>query len=215
VTARDIIGNVATTTGKVILNNPSPELDNKPPNDEFDGKIIDPWKWVINSCTGGSVSQDNRLIVYSNDEESNSCAGIKSFWYFKGNFDVQIDFSVDNLGEINQGWEITGARLAILDQCTIDWGGNGDSYFYYAFCNDNFNGSIAYTTSHSGKLRLIRVNNTLIFLYYKDIVWKELLSRELIISNVQIFIGNNRWNGAPPITTYYYHFHINNGKTTY
>jgi hypothetical protein len=213
VTARDKFGNVAIKTGKITLLNPSPELDKNPPNDEFEGKIIDTSKWANSSCIGGSVSQDDRLIVYSNADESNSCAGMRSLWYFKDNFDVQIDFSVGSLGILKQGGGITGARLAILNQCSIDWGGSGDSYYYYASCNNSTN--IVYTTSHSGKLRLIRENDTLIFLYDGGFGWKELLTMELIITNAKIFIGNDRWKGAPSITTYYHHFHINNGKTSY
>jgi hypothetical protein len=215
VTARDKFGNVATKTEKVVLNNPTPESDKNPPNDEFEGKKIDPSKWANNSCVGGSISQDDGLIVFSNDDASNSCAGMKSLWYFKNNFDVQIDFSVGNLGIIDQGGGITGARLAILNQCSIDWGAGSDTYYYYASCNDSSDARIVYTTSHSGKLRLVRENNTFIFLYYKEFVWKELLTRELILSNPVIFIGNDRWNGAPSITTYYHHFHINHGATSF
>ncbi len=219
INAMDFWSNVASTPIGIELNNPPPLLDTAPPNDNFDGLLIDGAKWETESIGGGTITQNDRLILTTSDGYAFSSAKVKSHWNFTGDFDAQVDF------QISSGWScpatdhLDGANFGVII--------NGDTYLITRLRRDNGDDAVfawsstgtllgeAVTTSLTGKLRAIRTGNTLILLFDFGTGWRE-LARTTVASNpAQIYMGNGSINASQVITSYLDNFRINSGITTY
>jgi hypothetical protein len=216
--AMDFWSNIASTSTVINVKNPPPLLDPVPPDDDFNGKILDSTKWKIGTGGGATVSQDERLILSTDNKQASSVAQATSNWEFPGDFDVQVDF------QIGEGWDspaedhLDGAYLAV----TID----GQDYRITKVRNSNEDKFFSWSTtgvlsksweseSVSGKYRLVRIGTDLFLLFDIGEGWQELASTTVPSSAAQLNLGNASLNASTAFTTYYDNFLINSGFTTY
>jgi hypothetical protein len=216
--AMDFWSNIASTSTVINVNNPPPLLDPVPPDDDFNEKVLDSTKWTIDTGGGASVSQDERLILSTDNKQASSVAQVTSNWEFPGDFDVQVDF------QIGEGWEspaedhLDGAYLA----ATID----GENYRITKVRNSNEDKFFTWSTtgvlstaweseSGSGKYRLVRIGTDLFLLFDIGEGWQELASTTVPSSPARLNLGNASVNASTAFTTYFDNFLINSGFTTY
>ncbi|MBA4420902.1 MAG: hypothetical protein C0391_07120 [Anaerolinea sp.] len=211
-------GNVSETAIELELNNPTPLLDPVPPDDNFDGSVLDTSKWNLNNDTSSSVDQNGKLIMKVNSTPASSGAMVTSTWVFTGDFDVQVDF------QIGEGWN-TPAREH-LDGATMGVAINGQTYhitrlkssnqdLFFAWSNQGTLTKNWPTTVLSGKYRLVRVGENLFLLYDSGAGWQELESVIVPVGPAQVYLGNTSVNASQAFTTYFDNFKINSGLTTY
>jgi hypothetical protein len=218
ITAMDFWSNVSTSPLEVEQQNPAPNLDSTPPNDDFSGKTLDGSKWTISSGGGATITQDDRLIVTTASQPALSGAQVSSTWVFPGDFDVQVDF------QLGEGWaspahdHLDGAYLdATIDgqdyRITRLRSSNEDKFLSWsstgALSNDAINAALA------GKYRLVRSATTLYLLFDIGEGWQELASTTVPAEPARINLGNGSINAALGFTSYFDHFQINSGITTY
>jgi hypothetical protein len=216
--AMDFWSNTASTSLSVVLDNPPPALDAAPPNDDFSGQTLDTRKWSAGGSGGGAVSQDGKLIFSTSGKETFSSAGVTSNWNFPGDFDVQVDF------QLGEGWgspareHVDGAFFSatIAGQeyrITRLRSHNDDSMFSWS-TTGALNAAVS-TNALDGKYRLVRAKTTLTLLYDIGDGWQELASTPVPADPAQINLGNGSINASMAFTTYFAHFRINSGLTTY
>jgi hypothetical protein len=213
----DTAGNVCTATLQIELNNPAPALDPVPPDDNFDGGVLDTTKWRPQINGNGTVKQDGRLILSVANSPANSNVTVQSTWAFTGDFDVQVDF------QIGPGWSqpaqehLDGAMLGAniggqVYHITRLRSGNQDVFF--AWSNQGTLTRNMPTTAVSGKYRLVRTGRNLVLLCDSGAGWRELDSVVVPAGLAQIYVGNGSVNAAQAFTAYFDNFHINSGLTT-
>jgi len=218
VNAVDSWGNIGTKTVDVEFKGMAAVLDAVPPDDSFDGTVLDETKWKPDTSSGGVIKQDGRLILTTDSKQSYSSARIESVWEFKGDFDVQIDF------QIGEGWKrpsmehLDGAFLG------VDFSGEvyhitrlrstGEDKLFVWSSTDTLKGEKP-TNSITGKYRLIRTGTILTLLYDIGDGWQELATVTVPSEPGKIYIGNGSINASQAFTTYFDNFRINSGITTY
>ncbi len=202
----------------VELNNPPPLLDRVPPDDEFDGNVLDAARWTTGTAGAATVAQDGRLILSTSSQEPLSAAQVASTWQFVGDFDVQVDF------QIGEGWaspaqdHLDGAYLAVTIagenyRITRLRSSSEDKLFSWSTTG----ALTAYRDSHtaSGGYRLIRAGTELYLLFDIGEGWQELASTTVPPGPAQVNLGSASINASVAFTTYFDHFVINSGRTTF
>jgi hypothetical protein len=222
VTTLDETGKSVVATTQAELQNPAPILDANPPNDNFDSPYLFWSKWKLNDPKGGKLSiQDGKLLISSFDQY-NSGARIYSAWAFPGDFDIQVDF------QNGEGWvppEIEHTDMAVLG---VEVG--NETYHVGRLMNTKYDidynrnvmmlgeslGNIYEEKSVnalSGKLRLIRIDDSLIYLYDVGDGWVELGRGKLPVSPARVYIGIQSVYHSQVFSTYFDNFLINSGRT--
>jgi hypothetical protein len=181
------------------------------PNDDFtgiDGNPPNSAKW---SVTGGSPVISSNTVEVRNDESA------QSLFYFKGDFDVQIDFDVTGAPSTNS-WGIF--FVAYID---------GTHAIQYAPCYTltakNYQrgyangGGFSYNTTaratDTGKVRIVR-SGASFTLYHWTGAWTAFEAARTIGSagdKVYIQFAGGNWGSYPAITAYLDNFVINSGVT--
>jgi endo-1,4-beta-xylanase len=214
----DAVGNVSTTRLQIELNNPAPVLDPAPPDDTFDGLLLDASRWKPQINGEGTVQQNERLILSVAQTPANSNVTVQSTWAFTGDFDVQVDF------QIGQGWSkpaqehLDGALLGVnINGQTyhITRLGSGNQDVFFAWSNQGTLTRNVATTAVSGKYRLVRTGTNLDLLYDSGAGWRALDSVAVPASPAQVYLGNGSVNAAQAFITYFDNFQINSGLTTH
>ena len=204
--------------GKGINTSPAFTVAN-PPDDTFDGIVLDTYKWRIESVGNGTISQNDRLIATTSATSAYSTARVVSVWNFIGDFDVQADFQIgagwgrpgyDHLDGVNFGAIINGQQY-LISRLFRDYG----SEVFLAWSSNGTPGAETPTTALSGKLRVARMGTTLSFLFDTGAGWETLTSMTVPSSPAQAYMGNGSINASQAFTTYIDNFYINSGQTNY
>jgi hypothetical protein len=212
----DFWSNAASTTVDVELRNLSQNSAVTSLNDTFTGNMLETNKWNLNTAGGGTVSQDDRLIVATDNIEPFSSAQVSSSWEFSGDFDVQVDFV------FGEGWQspvhdhLDGAYLGVNIA--------GKSYHITRLKSANQDKFLAWSQSGelvgekdtdvtAGKYRLIRTGTTLYLLFDMGNGWQKLTSATVPEGPAQVYFGNGSINASLAFTTYFDNFKINYGGT--
>lgn len=217
-TAMDFWGNPASTTKQVELQNPAPLLDAVPPDDSFNGQVLNLNKWQPDTASGAVVRQDGWLIISTSNTEAYSAGDVAATWTFPGDFDVQVDF------QLGEGWgspadsHLDGAFLSVniageAYRITRLRSGNEDKLFAWSSTGVLVGGMP--TTALSGKYRLIRTGTMLYLLYDIGNGWQKLSNATLPAGPAQVMLGNGSIFASQAFTTYFDNFQINSGLTTY
>jgi hypothetical protein len=218
ISAMDFWSNTATSSVIVALNNPTPPLDAVPPDDNFSGKVLDGTKWTENTGGGATIAQDDRLILSTSGQTALSGAGVTTNWNFPGDFDVQVDF------QIGAGW--ASPAHDHLDGAYLDATIGGQDYRITRLRSSNEDKFLAWSTTGvltndsinaalNGKYRMVRAGTTLYLLFDIGEGWQELASTSVPAGPAQINLGNGSVDASLGFTTYFEHFQINAGLTTY
>jgi len=224
ITAIDNYGNAVTVAGEITLQNDLDILNNNKnqPDDTFDGTVIDVNKWQIATSGGGTASQNNRLILSTDDEQATSNVSVQSVWEISGDFDVQVDF------QIVEGWykpakdHIDGASLGVviagqnyhITRIRRDYDGiNADVLF--AWSSNGVIQAEKPVAAISGKYRLVRVGTTLTLLYNFGNGWEELVSGNVPSTAAIVYVANGTINASQVIIAYFDNFIVNSGMTSY
>jgi hypothetical protein len=189
-----------------------------PPDDDFVGTTIDLSKWITVINGGGSVTQNDRMIMQVSGSSANSNNSVSSTWALPGDFDIQIDF------EIGQGWappendHLDGAALGVnidgqMFHITRLRSGSEDTFF--AWSSDGRLSERSNTTSVKGKYRLVRKGGDLEFSYDIGGGWKKLAHVTVAKPVAHVYFTNGSVNTSQAFTTYFDNFRVNSGKTTY
>ncbi len=218
--AMDFWSNITTTSVQVDLQNPPPILDAISPSDHFRGTALDRARWTADTAGGASVTQNDILIVSTDDKVTYSSAMVSSNWGFPGDFDIQIDF------RIGEGWEVP--LTGHLDGADLTVNIAGQSYRITRLLgNDLSTDTIrAWDTTGvlteemnthvlTGKFRLMRVGTMLYLLYDIGEGWQKLASTRVPSDAAQVSFGCNSVDGSLAFTTYYDNFQVNSGLTNY
>jgi Cellulase (glycosyl hydrolase family 5) len=194
------------------------DLSAAPPNDDFEGTLINLSKWQTSINGSGSITQNGRMILSVDNTPANSNAAVASTWALSGDFDIQIDF------EIGPGWGTPSADH--LDGAAFGVNIGGQTYHitrlrssaedkFFAWSNAvTLDGSKS-TTAVSGKYRLVRTGTDLALFYDIGNGWQELVNVAVLASNAQVYFTNGSVNASQAFTTYFDNFHINSGLSTY
>ena len=190
------------------------------PNDTFDGTSLDETKWrPVGS--GGSASQEDRLILTTASEPASSSARIQSRWQLEGDFDIQVDFQIDPAWSAPTNDHLDGAYFGV----TIDGqdyhitrlrrmdGGNANVFFAWS-SNGAVSGEVN-TDALAGKYRLVRSGTTLSLQYDIGAGWVELVSGSVPADPAYVYMGNGSVNASQAFTTYFDNFLINSGSPKY
>jgi len=221
ITATDSSRNVSSKVTQGVLNNPAPVLDQNPPDDGFDGVVLDRDKWSPGINGGGTVEQNNRLIARTDGSTTHSNVLINANWSLIGDFDIQVEF------QIGEGWSSPNSDH--IDGATFGVNIDGKSYHITRLRRVEGSGSdvlFAWSTSGavsgeipsnalSGKYRLVRNGTILYLLYDFGAGWKEFKSVAVPSSAATVYMGNGCINTSKTFTTYFDNFHINSGLTTF
>jgi len=221
ITATDSGRNVSTKVTQAVLNNPAPVLDQNPPDDGFDGLVLDPGKWSPWINGGGSVDQNNRLIARTDGSTTNSNVLINANWSLIGDFDIQVEFQIgEGWGQPDSG-HIDGATFGVnidgksyhITRLRRDEGSGDDVLFAWS-TSGALSGEIP-NSALSGKYRLVRNGTMLYLLYNFGEGWTEFKSVTVPSSTATVYMGNGCINTSKTFTTYFDNFHINSGLTTF
>jgi endonuclease/exonuclease/phosphatase family metal-dependent hydrolase len=192
----------------------------QPPNDTFDGTVLDETKWR-SVGSRGVVRQDGRLIASTISDEVTSSAKIQSKWLLERDFDIQVDFQIDESwsSPVNDhldgalfGVNIDGQSYHITRLRRMD-GGNANVFF--AWSTDGTLSGEVNTTALAGKYRLVRTGTTLSLQYDIGAGWQELATVTVPASSATVYFGNISVNASQAFTTYFDNFLINSGSTIY
>ena len=202
ISAADSVGNTSTTSVEIELNNPAPLLDPVPPDDNFAGTTLDTGKWITQVSSGGTVKQDERLVLAVESNPPTVSARVMSTWAFTGDFDVQVNF------QIGAGWGQPAQEHLDVAVLGVDF--NGTDYHitrlrssnqdcFFAWSNkDTLTGNMA-TTAVTGKYRLVRTGMTLFMLFDDGKGWQLLDTAAVPSSPANVYIGNGSINSIPGI----------------
>jgi hypothetical protein len=202
----------------VELNNPAPQLDAAPPQDDFNGTILDASKWSVSSGGGAAITQNDRLIISTASQPATSGAQVSSNWAFPGDFDVQVDF------QLGDGWaspahdHLDGAYLDVNiagEDYRITRLRSSDEDKFFAWSSNGVLNNDAINSAVAGKYRLVRSGTTLYLLFDIGKGWQELASTTVPASPARINIGSGSVNAALAFTSFFDNFKINSGLTTY
>jgi hypothetical protein len=190
------------------------------PNDSLTGTKLDESKWhPVGS--GGIVREEGRLILTTSSEAPSTSAKIQSKWQLQGDFDIQVDFQIDeswtqpvtdHLDGAYFGVNIDGQSYHITRLRRIA-GGNADAFFVWS-TDGKLNGE-KNTTAVAGKYRIVRNGTNLSFQYDEGAGWVELGAVTVPDDPVTVYLGNSTVNEAQVFTTYFENFLINSGKAIY
>jgi hypothetical protein len=218
ITAMDFWSNTSSTSVEDKLNNPAPVLDSVPPDDTFDGNVLDPAKWQTNLAGGATVTQDGRLVFSTSSSEAYSSGTAVSAWYFPGDFDVQVDF------QIGEGWAspatehldgaVFGLNIAGQSYLITRLRSSGEDKVFSLNSADALSGEMA-TIAVTGRYRLIRSGTTLAILFDVGTGWQKIFSHTVATDPTQVYLGNGSINASQAFTTYFDNFRVNSGLTTY
>jgi endonuclease/exonuclease/phosphatase family metal-dependent hydrolase len=190
------------------------------PNDNFNGTKLDDTKWRSVGF-GGSVSEDGRLIPTTSNEAPSTSAKIQSKWQLRGDFDIQVDFHIDeswiqpvtdHLDGAYFGVNIDGQSYHIT-RLRRTAGGNSDAFFVWS--TDGKLSGEKNTTAVAGKYRIIRTGTDLSFQYDEGAGWVELSAVTVAYSPAKVYLGNGTVNEPQVFTTYFVNFLINSGSAIY
>jgi len=219
VTAMDFWSNVASTSVNISLQNPAPILDNLPPNDQFTGTTLDHNKWQDKSTNGGTIAQNDRLILTTSGTQATSFAGVQSTWGFTGDFDVQVEFQIGDGWSIPATGHIDGATFGVqiagqLYHVTRLRRDNGDNIVFAWSSTVNLGGE-ATASAIIGRYRLIRKGTVLTLLFDIGNGWVEIAHTTVPSSNANVYLENTSHDVSHAFTAYFFNFQINSGLTTY
>lgn len=216
--AMDFWGNISETSIEIELKNPDPKLDTAPPDDNFDGSVLDTSNWRTDLAGGAFVKQEERIIFSTDSQQSYSSARIVSQWTFTGDFDIQAEF------DIGKGWNTPS--VGHIDGAFFGVNINGQSYHItrlrsgsedkvFVWNTTNVLIGEKYTDALTGKYRLIRTGTTLSLLFDIGAGWQKLASVEVPMKPAQVYLGNGSNDAYQTFVTTFDNFHINSGLTTY
>ncbi len=190
------------------------------PSDSFDGTTLDDAKWR-SVGSGGSIGQDGRLIVSTTSDLASSSARIQSRWQLEGDFDIQVDFQIDeawsppandHLDGAYFGVTIYGQSFHITRLKRID-GGNANVFLAWG-SNGAVSGEVN-TNALAGKYRLVRTGTTLSLQYDIGAGWVELASGTVPADPAYVYMGNGSVDASQAFTTYFDNFLVNSGLPSY
>ena len=218
VSATDIYGNTKTAIIEVELKNDTssgqPVLI-----DEFDGNVLDSTKWETNISGGGSVTQDEKLIISTGNKEATSIVRVQSIWSLIGDFDIQVDF------QIKEGWE--KLKTGHIDGATFGVDIDGHQYhitmlrrtegdcLLFAWSSSGDILGVKNSDIIDGKYRLLRTGNMLFFMYDIGDGWQEMTYSNVPEGKTTVYIGNASIDASQTIISYFDNFSINSGVMGY
>lgn len=218
-TAQDEGKNTTTKSIGVELRNPPPMLDEVPPDDNFSGSGLDMKKWSPGTSGGGNISQNDRLILSTSDQQVTSTATIYATWQFSGDFDVQVDF------QIGPGWSnqeerkhVDGALFGVKvsGNCVnLARGQSGGQDLLVVWNCLGYEEGKIFSSVLSGTMRIQRIGTFLIYSVDQGAGWQELAVAESSSGPAQISIGIGSYDASQAFTTYFDNFKINSGLTNY
>ena len=207
-----------STTLAITLQNPAPNLDAFPPNDNFTGVRLNGEKWETQSSGGGTVRQDERLILTTSAAEAFSDNNVRSRWRFSGDFDVEVAF------EIGEGWglpsveHLDGANLGVTIGSQSYWitrlRSTGEDKVFSMNSADSVSGEMV-TSAVSGKYRILRKGTTLLILFDVGEGWQKIAEKTVGLDEAQLFLSNGSIFASQAFTTYFDDVKLNSGLTTY
>lgn len=192
----------------------------QPPNDSFNGTKLDETKWRA-MVNGGTVTEAGKLIMTTAVDPPSSNARIQSRWQLQGDFDIQVDFQIDESWKAPANDHLDGAYFGVniggqayhITRLRRTGGGNANAFF--AWSTDGKLSGETNTNAIAGKYRLVRTGTTLSVQYDIGKGWKELATAQVPVSPVTIYMGNGSVNASEQFTTYFTNFQINSGSAIY
>lgn len=198
----------------------TPEFqDSAPPNDTFDGTVLNRNKWRPVVSDGARLRQDGRLILSTDGSQPTAGASVASNWLFPGDFDVQVDF------QLGEDWAAPAHDHVDAAYLSVDIDGQnyritrlglpGSAGQFMAWSTTGALTKAINTDALAGKYRLTRTGTTLTIFFDVGKGWQELDSTPVPASPAQVVMGNGSINASQAFTTYFDNFQINSGLTTY
>jgi len=215
VNAMDFWGNKTSITINLELKNPT-RVTTEYLNDSFDGTDLNTEKWQMDVTGGGTVAQDDKLIVNTSVSSTYSHARIQSTRTITGDFDIQVNFQIDEGWSYPANDHLDGANFGVIIDgqsylITRLRRSNGDDVMMVWSSTDSLFGE-APINSLTGKLRILRVGDTLILLYDIGQGWVELASTLVPPNSARVQMGNGSINAGYAFTSYFDDFHVNSGS---
>jgi hypothetical protein len=191
------------------------------PNDSFSGTNLDETKWR-SVGSGGVVSENGKLILTTGSDSPSTNAKIQSKWQLQGDFDIQVDFQIDESWTAPANDHLDGAYFGV----NIDGqgyhitrlrrtGGGSNANVFFTWSTDGKLGGEKSTTALAGKYRLVRTGTNLSVQYDAGKGWTELSSVTVPTDPVTVYLGNGSVNASQQFTTYFENFLINSGTSIY
>ncbi len=192
----------------------------EPPNDNFSGTILDETKWRSVGF-GGTVNENGRLILTTSSEAPSTSAKIQSKWQLRGDFDIQVDFQIDDSWTQAVTDHLDGAYFGLnidgqsyhITRLRRTAGSNADAFFTWS--TDGKLSGEKNTTTVVGKYRIVRSGTNLSFQYDEGAGWMELAAVTVPDDPATIYLGNGTVNESQVFTTYFKDFLINSGTAIY
>ena len=142
-------------------------------SDDFTGTQIDTSKWTSYVGDGASVFQNDQIILKSDGDFDYSTASLSSNYELRGDFDVQVDFSLPLFSEpltyaITSSLHVWGTDFN-YSAMRVRWKGDN---FYSLWTNQEEKGArhinMIPTTDTTGKFKITRRGDTVYAYYYQD-----------------------------------------------
>ena len=213
------------TSSYVSSNTPTPiagcnfdRAPAEPPDDSFNGAVLDAAKWRDVSYGGGVVRQDGRLILSTDGSQASSSATIQSVWNLVGNFDIQAEFQIGADWGIPANDHVNGAYFGVKiagQNYHITRIRSKDEEKFFAWSTTGALSVNQPATALAGKYRLARNDATLILYYDIGMGWEKLASVSVPGEPALVYMGNSTVNVAQAVTSYFDNFTINSGFTIY
>jgi endonuclease/exonuclease/phosphatase family metal-dependent hydrolase len=189
-----------------------------PPDDSFDGAVLDATKWRDLSYNGGIVRQDGRLILSTDGAQPSSGAMIQSKWNLVGNFDIQAEFQISQEWGVPAKDHVNGAYLGVKisgQNYHITRIRSKEEEKFFAWSTTGALSVNHPATALAGKYRLVRNDTTLNLYYDIGAGWQELASVTVPAEPALVYLGNSTVNVAQALTSYFDNFVINAGSAAY
>jgi hypothetical protein len=167
------------------------------------------------------VNEDGRLVLTTSSEEPSTNAKIQSKWQLQGDFDIQVDFQIDESWTAPANDHLDGAFFGVnidgqgyhITRLRRTEGSNANVFF--AWSTDGKLSGEKNTTAIAGKYRLVRTGANLSVQYDVGAGWEELSSVTVPTDPVTVYLGNGSVNASQAFTTYFENFLINSGSAIY
>jgi hypothetical protein len=175
-----------------------------------DGDLANEKLWTI---SGVFSIYDNKLRAVDTP------SSVYSIYYFKGDFDIQVEFSLDSMPSI-ESWSI-GILMRLpnngLTQLSYRYSGGGYKYNYDTYNGSSWTGRGSYsTTITEGKLRMVRSGDSFIAYRWNGTGWSQLGSYTFSTSDtIPFYLTKGGWNNNPNFTASFFNFKVNSGEVVW